>query len=129
MEHYVSEPRVGGAIRESARPERPRVPVDPLEWASMLRDIISVQVLGGHRLRLRFDDGVEGEVDLVTFLVFENVFAPLADPAYFATVRADPDTGTICWPNGADLDPLVLYVRITGRSIDDLLAAEEPPTG
>ena len=32
----------------------------------MLKDITSVQVLEGHRLRLRFEDGIEGVVDIAT---------------------------------------------------------------
>ena len=39
----------------------------------------------------------------------DGVFAPLQDPAYFARVSVDADAGTIVWPNGADLDPDVLY--------------------
>jgi hypothetical protein len=40
---------------------------------------------------------------------FFVVFPALSDPDYFATVQVDPEIGTIGWPNGADLDPDVLY--------------------
>ncbi len=36
-------------------------------------------------------------------------FDPLADPDFFAQVRVDDELGTVVWPNGADLDPLVLH--------------------
>ena len=80
----------------------------------MLKDIVAADPLGGHRLRLRFEDGVEGDIDLQPTLNFRGVFEPLRDPAYFAQVRVDPELGTVTWPNGADLDPDVLYARITG---------------
>lgn len=48
---------------------------------------------------------------------FVGVFEPLRDPAFFAQVRVDPEAGTLVWPNGADLDPLVLHSRVTGRPI------------
>jgi hypothetical protein len=83
----------------------------------MLKDIVEVRVLEGYRLHLRFEDGVEGDVDLQQFVTFDGVFAPLKDRAYFAQVRVEPEYGTIVWPNGADLDPLVLYSRITGKPI------------
>jgi hypothetical protein len=38
------------------------------------------------------------------------IFEPIrGDPAFFRTVRVDPELGTIVWPNGADIDPDVLY--------------------
>ena len=40
------------------------------------------------------------------------------DPAFFAQVRVDDDAGTIVWPNGVDLDPLVLHSRVTGTPIE-----------
>ena len=64
---------------------------------------------------------MEGEVDLEPLLSFHGVFAPLRDPAYFARVRVNPDLGTICWPNDADWDPLVLYSLVTRRPIETLL--------
>lgn len=80
----------------------------------MLKDIDSVQPLDRYRLHLRFEDGVEGVLDLEEQLSFQGVFAPLRDLDYFAQVRVDRELGTITWPNGADLDPDVLYSRITG---------------
>jgi hypothetical protein len=68
-------------------------------------------------LHLRFEDGVEGVVDLAPLLSFRGVFEPLRDPAYFAQVRIDSELGSVTWPNGADLDPDVLYARITGKPI------------
>ena len=84
----------------------------------MLIDVISVALLDGHRLRLRFEDGAEGEVDLDVFVRWEGVFESLRDPARFAQVRVDPELGTICWPNGADVDPDVLYAAVTGQPIE-----------
>jgi hypothetical protein len=84
----------------------------------MLVDVVEVRALGAHRLHLRFADGVEGEVDLGEMIRWEGVFAPLAEPDRFAEVRVDPTLGTIVWPNGADLDPDVLYAALTGRSIE-----------
>jgi hypothetical protein len=31
------------------------------------------------------------------------------DPGYFNQVKVDDELGTIVWPNGADIDPDVLY--------------------
>ena len=89
----------------------------------MLIDVVRVEPRGDYRLWVRFEDGVEGEIDLRPFLEFEGVFAPLRDPAYFATVRVNSELGTICWPDDADWDPLTLYSLATGRPIADLLAA------
>ena len=83
----------------------------------MLVDIVVAKPLGGHRLHLRFEDGVEGVVDLTPHLSFQGIFEPLRDPAYFAQVRVDPELGAVTWPNGADLDPDVLYARVTGTPI------------
>ncbi len=83
----------------------------------MLKDIVQVEPLGGYRLHLRFEDGVEGSVDVAELIEFTGIFAPLRDRDTFSQVRVNPDLGTICWPNGADLDPDVLYAQITGEPI------------
>ena len=58
----------------------------------------------GHTVWLRFNDGVEGEVDLSDELHGE-VFEPLKDTAYFEQLRVHPELRTVVWPNGADFAP------------------------
>jgi hypothetical protein len=84
----------------------------------MLKDLVAARPLDGYRLYLRFEDGAEGVVDLSTQLNFRGVFEPLKDPAYFQMLRVDADLGTVVWPNGADLDPDVLYSVLTGVPIE-----------
>jgi hypothetical protein len=79
----------------------------------MLKDIVAARALGDYCLHLEFEDGVQGIVDLAN-LRFRGIFEPLRDTDYFALVHVDPELGTVAWPNGADLDPDVLYGRITG---------------
>lgn len=56
-------------------------------------------------------------VDIAALTPFDGVFEPLRDLAYFATVRVDPELGTICWPNGADLCPDVLRHAALGTPL------------
>jgi hypothetical protein len=73
-----------------------------------LVDVTGVEVIGDHRLRLTFEDGIVGDV-IFTDEDWRNMSAPLADPAYFAQVRVDPECGTVVWPNGFDMAPEPLY--------------------
>jgi hypothetical protein len=84
----------------------------------MLKDVIEIRPVGGYRVHLRFEDGVHGELDLGRLIRFRGVFAALKDEREFARVRVDPELGTITWPNGADLDPDVLYAELTGTPIE-----------
>ncbi len=79
-----------------------------MAFVQQLVDITAVKVVGDYRLRLTFEDGTVGEIDFAT-REWRGVFEPLRDPAYFARVRVDPESGTIAWPNGADMAPEPLY--------------------
>jgi len=83
----------------------------------MLRNIVEVRHLDGYRLFLRFDDGISGEIDLSELINFDGVFAPLKDVKYFSRVAVHEELRTIYWPNGVDLDPVVLYYRIKGEAL------------
>ncbi|MBW4635731.1 MAG: DUF2442 domain-containing protein [Iphinoe sp. HA4291-MV1] len=83
----------------------------------MLKDIIAVEPTENYQLHIRFEDGVEGIVDISKLIKFTGVFAPLQDKEYFATVELNPEVGTIQWQSGADLDPDVLYALISKQPI------------
>ena len=68
-----------------------------------------VKVLEGLNVLLEFTDGSTKQVNLQPYLR-GPVFEPLRrDPEMFRAVRVDEEAGTIVWPNGADIDPDVLY--------------------
>ena len=64
----------------------------------MLKDIVEVRPLEGYRLWLRFEDGIEGTVDVAEMIRFQGVFALLRDRENFLRVRVDSEIGTVCWP-------------------------------
>ena len=83
----------------------------------MLRDVVEVRVLAGYRVFLRFEDSIQGELDLEPLLSpFDGVFEPLRDHARFREIFVDSG-GTIAWPNGADIAPETLYSLVSGRSL------------
>jgi Protein of unknown function (DUF2442) len=75
-----------------------------------LVDITGVEVVAEYRLRLTFADGTVGDVDF-SEREWRGVFAPLADPAWFARVEVDAEGGTISWPGGLDMAPEPLYAE------------------
>jgi hypothetical protein len=72
-------------------------------------DITGVAVITDHIVRLWFSDGSERVVNLTPFLWGPGFEAVTGSDELFNQIRVDPDTGTISWPNGADLDPDVLH--------------------
>ena len=87
----------------------------------MLKDVVAVKPLDGYKLHLTFEDEAEGIVDVAQLVEFTGIFEPLADAAFFAQggggVTVNSDLGTIYWPNGADLDPDVLYSLVTEQPL------------
>jgi len=76
-----------------------------------LTRVTAVRHVRAHVLWLRFNDGLEGEIDLANRLR-GPALAPLKDASFFAQVRLEDPT--ISWPNGADWAP---------ESLHDLVAA------
>jgi len=70
--------------------------------------VTAVAVLDPYVVRVVFEDGEVRDIDIEPLLGGE-VFRGLRDPKAFAQVKVDEYGQTIVWPNGADLDPDVLY--------------------
>lgn len=80
----------------------------------MFLHVIDVEVLDNYCLYLRFNNGVEGVVDLEPEL-YGEIFEPLRDPQLFRQVSLT--SRTIEWPNHADFAPEFLL---------SLIEADEP---
>jgi hypothetical protein len=71
-----------------------------------------VRPLTGFDVEITFTDGSLRRIDLAP-LLHGPVFQPLIDdPTLFRAVYVDPVGRTLAWPNGADLDPDVLYLGL-----------------
>jgi len=71
--------------------------------------ISSVKPLSNFVVFLEFTDGTNRNIDLEPYL-HGKVFEKLRNsPEAFRAVKVDEKSGTICWENGADIDPDVLY--------------------
>ncbi len=77
---------------------------------NLLVHVTAVECVGPRSVRVWFDDGSVKDVDLSADL-WGEVFAPLRDPEFFRRVFVNEETGTIEWPNGADLAPSFLHER------------------
>jgi len=94
----------------------------------MLVEVVSVRPLSQYRLWIKFEDGVEGEIDLSEMIEFQGVFEWLKDPKNFEQVKVNKEMGVIYWPNGADLDSDVLYAKVTGKPCPQYNAIDEITT-
>ena len=72
--------------------------------------IKKVEFIKDFELKILFNDNKTKIVDLKEIVKKgKGMFLPLKKPEYFKLASVDSDGITICWPNGADLSPDVLY--------------------
>ncbi|MBI1903495.1 MAG: DUF2442 domain-containing protein [Planctomycetia bacterium] len=78
---------------------------------SMVR-VRSAVPLSGFVVRVTFTDASQRDINLEPFLR-GPVFEPIrASRETFCALRVDERMGTIVWPNGADIDPDVLFLNL-----------------
>ena len=79
---------------------------------------VEVRALEPYRIWLRYDDGVEGEVDL-SDLAGDGVFVAWEDHEFFSVVRLG-SCGSIVWGDDLDLCGDALYMKITGMTPEEM---------
>ena len=79
---------------------------------------VHVEPRAGFSIWLRYEDGVEGEIDL-SDVAGKGAFAAWLDRDFFEDVRIG-ELGEIAWRNEIDLCPEALYLEITGKSPEDI---------
>lgn len=97
----------------------------------LLIDPVEVEARDGYSIWLRFEDGVEGELD-ISHWIEKPYFAPLLDREVFESVHIS-DHGSISWgfPNGygyngdgmgmeVDTCAESSYARLLGISLNDI---------
>jgi hypothetical protein len=70
--------------------------------------VVSFEVVGPYKLKVRFDDASVRVIDFQPVLAGE-LYGPLQDVKLFNQVEIDPEVHTLVWPNGADFDPATLH--------------------
>jgi len=70
----------------------------------MFLHVKEAKYLHDYVIWVKFNDGIEGEVDLEDELTGE-IFGPLKNKKVFRSFKVDPILETIVWKNGADLAP------------------------
>ena len=83
-----------------------------------IHEIIQAKWIKSYMVELTFSDLQKGRVDLKKYLG-QGVFKDLTDLRKFKQFKVDAELGTIIWPNGADIDPEILYRATFRRSRSD----------
>jgi hypothetical protein len=77
--------------------------------------VASAEYVEGYKVRLRFNNGEGGVVDLKDAL-WGPMFEPLRDIGAFQRFKVSEVLHTICWDNDADLAPEFLYAKMVEQS-------------
>ena len=83
-----------------------------------MKKAVQASPLEGFRLWLKYEDGIEGIVDL-SDLAGRGVFKAWSEGNIFDAV-AIRESGAIVWPGEIDLCPDALYIRLTGRQAEEI---------
>jgi hypothetical protein len=82
--------------------------------------VISVEPLSDYRLRITFDDGISGMIDLKDFVKI-GVFSSLQNVNLFNEVYTNGYS--IAWSDELEIDPLTVYAELSGKTPEDVLSA------
>ncbi len=84
--------------------------------------ITEAKAVGEFRLQVVFDDGVCGIVDLSDYAGV-GVFEAWLKPGFFDRVAVTKE-GALAWPGDLDLCPDAIYLRLTGKSVEEVFPTQ-----
>ena len=98
------------------------IPVDEIRHIQSSRQNprpVAVEPREGFRIWLKYDDGAEGEVDL-SDIPRRGFFEAWNDREVFKRVYIT-EYQSVAWTEDIDACPDYLYMRLTGKTLDDLM--------
>ena len=78
-------------------------------------EVTSAEYVEGYKIRVSFNTGQSGVVDLKDAL-WGPVFEAVKDPTVFMQFKVSPTFHTICWENDADFAPEFLLEKMVEQS-------------
>ena len=94
---------------------------DGLAEEGNMIEAVDVAPRDGYRIWLRYSDGASGEVDL-SDMAGRGVFRVWLDRSFFEKVHVSP-YGSIAWSDEVELCEDALYLRPTGKSVEEVMPA------
>lgn len=89
--------------------------------------ITSVKALEKYRVRVQFDDDINGVLDL-SELSGKDAFKQWDEDDNFDKVFIDPESGAITWPGNLDIDTLTAWLQLKGMSYEQYKSTLQTPT-
>ena len=110
-------PFTGASTELGSRSKSPISTADSASDLELVR-VRSARHVQDHIVEFTFTDGSVREIDLERYL-WGPAFERVRKPEYFRKFRVDRTSGTITWPNGANIDPDVLYLELVLAGQDE----------
>ena len=88
--------------------------------------VMEVATRVGYRSWLRYSDGASREVNL-SDLAGRGIFGSWLDRSFFEKVHVSP-YGSIAWSDDVELCEDALYLRLTGKSVEEVMPAARLPS-
>lgn len=80
-------------------------------------DIKEARHIEAYKIEVTFEDGKKGIADLKAYIEKGGVFSRFSDLEYFKDFHINKELGALCWPDGADIAPEVLYHEATKQPL------------
>ena len=86
-----------------------------------LHEIIQAKWIKDYMVELTFSNLRKGRVDFKKYLG-KGIFKEFLKVEKFKRFKVDVELGTLCWPNGADIAPEVLYREVVSDKLSGRLS-------